>query len=87
MGDSTAEGSLAIKDGRQALISLMLYITGHTNTCSHLWKVTTWWFVCRGLTIFGPGQTVLNIWSCPKPFAMDQIVHGHFWENQISRNF
>ena len=36
MGDSTAEGSLAIKDGRQALISLMLYITGHTNTCSHL---------------------------------------------------
>lgn len=26
-------------------------MTGHVNTHSPLWKFSTWWFICRGLTV------------------------------------
>ena len=29
----------------------LTYVTGHVNTRSHLWKFTTWRFICRGLTV------------------------------------
>ena len=53
VGDSRAEGSSAIGDGEQAAISLTPDIAGYANTDTHLhlWKLATWRFVCRGLTI------------------------------------
>ena len=53
MGDGRAERSSAIGDGGQAAISLTPDVVGYANTCTHLhlWKLATWRFVCRGLTI------------------------------------
>ena len=56
--DGRAEGSPAIGDGRQAAISLMPDVNGtgcgsllEQDAFSHLWKFTTWWFICRGFTV------------------------------------
>ena len=29
----------------------LTYVTGHANTRSHLWKLATWRFICRGLPV------------------------------------
>ena len=29
----------------------LMYMIGHWNSCSHLWKFATWRFGCRGLTV------------------------------------
>ena len=53
VGGSRAEGSSAIGDGGQAAISFTPDVVGYANTYTHLhlWKLATWRFVCRGLTI------------------------------------
>ena len=48
VGDGRTEGSSAIVDGGQVAISVMPAVDG---TRLHLWKFTTWRFVCRGLTV------------------------------------
>ena len=102
MGDNIAKGLLAITDGRQAAISVMLYITRHTNTRSHLWKITTWWLICRGLTVFwsrlkSPQYSVLLKTFCHGPncfyrtkfqgsFSVGQISYVQFGQDQMSGN-
>ena len=29
----------------------LTYVIGHVNVCLHLWKLATWRFVCRGLSV------------------------------------
>ena len=29
----------------------LIYMIGHVNPSSHLWKLATWRFICRGLTV------------------------------------
>ena len=56
VGDGKVEGSLAIGDGGQTShdnvwqTHKLTYMIGHVNSRSHLWKFSTWKFVCRGLT-------------------------------------
>ena len=49
VGDGRAEGLSAIGDGGQGAISHMPDVDG---THVHIWKFTTWRFVCRGLTVW-----------------------------------
>ena len=59
VGDGRAEGLSAIGDGGQAAISLTPDVDGtgsgsllEPDARSHLWKLTTWRFICRGFTVF-----------------------------------
>ena len=63
VGDGRAERWSVIADGSQAAVSLMPDVDGtgsgsllEPDACLHLWKFTTWGFICRGLTGV-PGQT------------------------------
>ena len=41
----------------------LTYVIGHGNACSHLWKFTTWRFVCSGLTVQERVLTVNVGWN------------------------
>ena len=63
----------------------LTYLIGHADTRLHLWKFTTWRFICRGLTV-SPTQPPLN--GIPKlptitatPLAMNDKQH---WEGTNS---
>ena len=40
----------------------LTYVSGLTNTRAHLWKLTTWRFACRGLTLYGIIERTI-VWS------------------------
>ena len=49
------------------------YVIGHANARSHLWKLASWRFICRGLTVFFPDFFLLGC-SC----SVSGLLCSHF---------
>ena len=63
----------------------LTYITGHGNACLHLWKFTTWGFVCRGLNCT-PAWCLHPKGRVPMSYTVTEIPHDwHFTSDYKAR--
>ena len=55
----------------------LTYVSGHVNTCLHLWKFATWRFTCRGLTVLDQHTNFLDYnYSFKKSYTLKSILEG-----------